>query len=114
MSSRQTTSSHSFYLLLHVLVSGYPDGGCDCHGNLPGEVWAHCRDRVQQGADEAQHEHCHVEEAEGQEPGGERHQLLEFCFIEKINLTDSFTTNHMVIEHRCWIVRLLRCCGHSL
>ena len=81
MSSWRATSCHSFYLLLHVLVSGNPDGGCDGHGDLPGEVWAHCRDRVQQGADEAQHEHCHVEEAEGQEPGGERHQLLEFCFI---------------------------------
>ena len=81
MSSLQTTSCHSFYLLLHVLVSGNPDGGCDGHGDLPGEVCALCRDRVQQGADEAQHKHGHVEEAEGQEPGGERDQLLEYCFF---------------------------------
>ena len=86
MPSRQTTSCHSFYLLLHVFISGNPDGGCDGHGDLPGEVCATLGSSVQQGTNEAQHEYCHVEEAEGHEPGGERHQLLEYFF--KIKFKD--------------------------
>lgn len=72
---RRPESRHFQEFLPHVLVSGNPDGGGDCHGDLQGHAQALRRGNVQPVADEAEQEHRHAAEAEGQEHSGERDQL---------------------------------------
>ena len=50
-----------FDFLLEFLVSRYPDGGSDRHGKLPGDGWCVEIELFQQGPDEANQEHNHVE-----------------------------------------------------
>lgn len=61
VSGRQCTKC----CLDNVPVSCYPDGGGDGHGQLPGQARPHVDVEVlQQGSEEANQEHNHVEQAE--------------------------------------------------
>ena len=58
-----------FDLVPHLLTSGDPDGGGDCHGHQPGQArtnevfWEH----LKECSEEADEEHHHVKEAERHE-----------------------------------------------
>ena len=63
--------------LHEYLVSCYPDGGSDRHGQLPGEAQYVVEiELFQQGPDEANQEHDHVEDAEPDKPSCKRNELL--------------------------------------
>ena len=62
--------------LHEFLVSRYPDGGSDRHGKLPGDGWCVEIELFQQGPDEANQEHNHVEDAEPDKPSCKRNKLL--------------------------------------
>ena len=67
---------NQFCFLLHFLVSENPYCGSDCHGNQPGEAGAGQVEDLKHLSEEADQEHGQVEEAEGDEPGGEGDRFL--------------------------------------
>ena len=72
-----------FNFLPHGLASDNPDCGRDGQGSQPREGRCDPRAELHQGADKADEEHRHVEQAEGQEPGVEGDQLLPVSKLEK-------------------------------
>ena len=56
-----------FYLFLHLLASGDPDGGDDCHGHQPDQAGTNEAEHLKECGEEAVEEQDHVEEDEGDE-----------------------------------------------
>ena len=65
-----------FEFFPNFLVSCYPDGGSDSHGQLPGDGRYVEIELLQQGRDEADQEHNHVEQAEPDKTSCKRDKLL--------------------------------------
>ena len=52
------------HFLYHLLASGDPDGGGDCHGHQPGQARSYDVEHLKECREEADEEHDHVEEDE--------------------------------------------------
>ena len=67
----------TFNFLHNFLISCYPDAGGDRHGHLPGQTGPHVDVEIlQQGPEEANEEHDHVEEAESNKTSCDRDERL--------------------------------------
>ena len=64
-----------FYFFPHLLASGDPDCWSNCHGNQPGQAWTYEIEHLQDCCEEAEEEHNHVEEKEGDEASVEGDKL---------------------------------------
>ena len=76
LSGVKSNPDNLFCFLLHFLVSENPYCGSDCHGNQPGEAGAGQVEDLKHLSEEADQKHDQVEEAEGDEPGGEGDRFL--------------------------------------
>ena len=72
-----------FYFFPHLLASGDPDGGGDCHGHQPGQARTKVVEHLKECSEEAEEEHNHVEEKEGDEASVEG-DTLSTVLIEAV------------------------------
>ena len=62
-------TKYLFHIFPHLLASGDPDGGGDCHGHQPGQARTDEVEHLKECSEEAEEEHHHVKEAERHEAG---------------------------------------------